>query len=87
MPSGDRLLLRGAFATLTKLPRREDSRNGLPHRFPSGHFQDQQSSEETFMAHPDRPWTAFYGPDVRMEIEAPSYRNLPDLGVLKQDAL
>ncbi|MEM6677985.1 MAG: AMP-binding protein [Pseudomonadota bacterium] len=27
----------------------------------------------------DRPWTAFYGPDVRTEIEAPAYRNLPDL--------
>ncbi|MEM8590822.1 MAG: AMP-binding protein [Pseudomonadota bacterium] len=31
------------------------------------------------MADPDRPWTAFYGPDVRTEIEAPSYRNLPEM--------
>jgi len=31
------------------------------------------------MAHPERPWTAFYGPDVRTDIEAASYRNLPDL--------
>ncbi|MEM8752962.1 MAG: AMP-binding protein, partial [Pseudomonadota bacterium] len=31
------------------------------------------------MAQEDRPWTAFYGPEVRAEIEAPVYRNLPDL--------
>ncbi len=31
------------------------------------------------MADKDRPWTAFYGPDVRAEIETPAYRNLPDL--------
>jgi len=31
------------------------------------------------MAHPDRPWTAFYGPGVRAQIDAPSYRNLPEL--------
>ncbi|MEM9761737.1 MAG: AMP-binding protein [Pseudomonadota bacterium] len=34
---------------------------------------------EAIVLHPDRPWTAFYGPDVRAEIEAPAYRNLPDL--------
>ncbi|MEO0620041.1 MAG: long-chain fatty acid--CoA ligase, partial [Pseudomonadota bacterium] len=26
-----------------------------------------------------RPWTAYYGPDVRPEIAEASYRNLPDL--------
>jgi len=31
------------------------------------------------MTHPSRPWTAFYGPHVRADIDAPSYRNLPDL--------
>ncbi|MEL6959157.1 MAG: AMP-binding protein [Pseudomonadota bacterium] len=31
------------------------------------------------MAQNTRPWTAFYGPDVRPELEAASYRNLPDL--------
>ncbi len=31
------------------------------------------------MKNPDRPWTALYGPDVRADIGAPSYRNLPDL--------
>ncbi len=31
------------------------------------------------MAHPDRPWTAFYGPGVRPELGTPSYRNVPDL--------
>lgn len=31
------------------------------------------------MAHSDRPWTAFYGPNVRAEIDSASYRNLPDL--------
>jgi len=31
------------------------------------------------MAQTERPWTAFYGPGVRAEIEAPAYRNLPDL--------
>ncbi|MEO0916862.1 MAG: AMP-binding protein, partial [Pseudomonadota bacterium] len=31
------------------------------------------------MAHSDRPWTAFYGPHVRADIETASYRNLPDL--------
>ncbi|MEM7718523.1 MAG: AMP-binding protein [Pseudomonadota bacterium] len=31
------------------------------------------------MAHSDRPWTAFYGPNVRADIDAASYRNLPDL--------
>ncbi|MEO0487531.1 MAG: AMP-binding protein [Pseudomonadota bacterium] len=27
----------------------------------------------------DRPWTAYYGPNVRPEIEVAGYRNLPDL--------
>ena len=27
----------------------------------------------------EKPWTAFYGPNVREALEAPSYRNLPDL--------
>ncbi|MEM9129700.1 MAG: AMP-binding protein [Pseudomonadota bacterium] len=31
------------------------------------------------MTNSERPWTAFYGPNVRAEIEAPTYRNLPDL--------
>ena len=31
------------------------------------------------MAQDNRPWTAFYGPNVRPDIGAPSYRNLPDL--------
>ena len=31
------------------------------------------------MGHPDKPWTAFYGPNVREELEGPSYRNLPEL--------
>ena len=31
------------------------------------------------MVHPDRPWQAFYGPDVRPDIGASSYRNLPEL--------
>ncbi|MEL7465787.1 MAG: AMP-binding protein [Pseudomonadota bacterium] len=31
------------------------------------------------MAEADRPWTAFYGPDVRATLDGPSYRNLPDL--------
>lgn len=31
------------------------------------------------MAGADRPWTAFYGPDVRRALDRPSYRNLPDL--------
>ncbi|MGR3493117.1 MAG: AMP-binding protein, partial [Shimia sp.] len=31
------------------------------------------------MASQTRPWTAFYGPGVRTEIDAPAYRNLPDL--------
>ncbi|MEM9341465.1 MAG: AMP-binding protein [Pseudomonadota bacterium] len=26
-----------------------------------------------------KPWTVHYGPDVRAEIDAPTYRNLPDL--------
>ena len=26
-----------------------------------------------------RPWTAFYGPGVRTDIDTPAYRNLPDL--------
>ena len=30
------------------------------------------------MVNPDRPWTAFYGPEVRANIDSPSYRNLPD---------
>lgn len=30
------------------------------------------------MASSDRPWTAFYGPDTRIEIPAPAYRTLPD---------
>lgn len=34
---------------------------------------------EAIVSHADRPWTAFYGPNVRVEIEAPAYRNLPDL--------
>ena len=31
------------------------------------------------MAQTDKPWTAFYGPNVRPEIEQASYRNLADL--------
>jgi len=31
------------------------------------------------MADATRPWTAFYGPDIRTDITEPSYRNLPDL--------
>ncbi|MEL6450023.1 MAG: AMP-binding protein [Pseudomonadota bacterium] len=31
------------------------------------------------MATQDRPWTAFYGPGVRTDIDSPGYRNLPDL--------
>lgn len=31
------------------------------------------------MADNTRPWTAFYGPDTRPEIEAPSYRTIGDL--------
>lgn len=31
------------------------------------------------MAKTDKPWTAFYGPDVRSEIGTASYKNLPDL--------
>ncbi|MEM6624385.1 MAG: AMP-binding protein [Pseudomonadota bacterium] len=31
------------------------------------------------MTQTDRPWTAFYGPGVRTQIDAPRYRNLPDL--------
>ncbi|MEM1046042.1 MAG: AMP-binding protein [Pseudomonadota bacterium] len=31
------------------------------------------------MKNPDRPWTAFYGPDVRKDIGEPAYRNLPDM--------
>jgi len=31
------------------------------------------------MAQNERPWTAYYGPGVRTEIETPVYRNLPDL--------
>ncbi|MEM8787090.1 MAG: AMP-binding protein [Pseudomonadota bacterium] len=31
------------------------------------------------MAQDDRPWTAFYGPDARTEIETASYRTLADL--------
>jgi len=27
----------------------------------------------------ERPWAAFYGPDVRAEIETPAYRNIADL--------
>ncbi|OJJ13350.1 long-chain-fatty-acid--CoA ligase [Alphaproteobacteria bacterium AO1-B] len=31
------------------------------------------------MTSSDRPWTAFYGPDVRSDIEAASYRTISDL--------
>ena len=31
------------------------------------------------MGHPDKPWTSFYGPNVREQLEGPSYRNLPEL--------
>lgn len=31
------------------------------------------------MGHPDKPWTSFYGPNVRERLEGPSYRNLPEL--------
>lgn len=31
------------------------------------------------MADADKPWTAFYEPNVRAQLEAPSYRNLADL--------
>mgnify|MGYP002630393951 CR=1 FL=1 len=31
------------------------------------------------MTQAERPWTAFYGPGVRVEMGAPSYRNLADL--------
>ncbi|MET1411773.1 AMP-binding protein [Roseibium sp. HPY-6] len=31
------------------------------------------------MTRTDRPWTAFYGPEMRPDIETPSYRTIPDL--------
>lgn len=31
------------------------------------------------MADTDKPWTAYYAPNVRAKLDAPSYRNLPDL--------
>jgi long-chain acyl-CoA synthetase len=31
------------------------------------------------MTSSDRPWTAFYGPNVRSDIEAASYRTISDL--------
>ncbi|TDA86502.1 long-chain fatty acid--CoA ligase, partial [Halomonas marinisediminis] len=31
------------------------------------------------MEDPTRPWTAFYGPDVRPDIDTPAYRTLGDM--------
>ena len=36
-------------------------------------------TEETGMAANDRPWTAFYGADVRSDIDKASYRTIGDL--------
>jgi long-chain acyl-CoA synthetase len=31
------------------------------------------------MTDPDRPWTAFYGPHIRADLEHATYRNIPDM--------